>query len=111
MRISDNILHTFFYKQHFYKQHFYKQHFYKWHFYKQHFYKQHQTEVGGKIKQELSNIQRLNFCYLKIIHRLHSCYHTKIIGDILKKCAKYKCVRFTEIMWIIKMKMRLKIKK
>ena len=35
---------------------------------KQHFYK---TEIGKKDKQKLSNILRLNFCYLKIIRFLH----------------------------------------
>ena len=37
-----------------------------------------------KIKQMLSNTLRLNFCYLKIIHILHSRYCLKIIGHILK---------------------------
>ena len=42
-------------------------------FYKQLFYKKRQTEM-------LSNILKLNFCYLKIIHILHTRYYPKIIG-------------------------------
>ena len=52
--------------------------------YKQHFYKQRQVEIGKKIKQLLNNTLRLNFCYLKIIYILHSRYHPKIKGHILK---------------------------
>ena len=32
----------------------------------------------------LSNTLRSNFCYLKVIRILHSRYHSKIIGHILK---------------------------
>ena len=32
----------------------------------------------------LSNTLRLNFCYLKIIHILHTLYHPKTMGHILK---------------------------
>ena len=32
----------------------------------------------------LSNTLRVNFCYLKVIRFLHSRYHSKIIGHILK---------------------------
>ena len=53
--------------------------------YKQHFYKQRQAENG---KKKLSNTQRLNFCYFKIIRFLHSRYQTKIIEDILKNVQK-----------------------
>ena len=45
-----------------------------------------------KIKQMLSNILRLNFCYLKIIHVLHPRYRPKITGRILKNKQKNKCV-------------------
>ena len=31
---------------------------------------------------------RLSFCYLKIIHFLHSCYHPKLIWDLLKNVQK-----------------------
>ena len=37
-----------------------------------------------KIKQTLSNTQRLNFSYLAIIYILHLRYHQKIMGNILK---------------------------
>ena len=40
----------------------------------------------------LSNTLRLNFCYLKIIHILHSHYHPKIIIYILKNKQKDKSV-------------------
>ena len=38
----------------------------------------------SKFKQKLSNTQRLNFCYLKIICFFHPRYQPKIIGNILK---------------------------
>ena len=40
----------------------------------------------------LNNTQRLNFCYLKIIHILHPRYHPKMAGHILKNKQKNKCV-------------------
>ena len=40
------------------------------------------------IKQKLSNTQRLNSRFLKIIRFLHPRYHQKIIGDILKNIQK-----------------------
>ena len=40
----------------------------------------------------LSNNMRRNFCYLKIIHILHSRYHPKIIGHNLKNNKKSICV-------------------
>ena len=61
-------------------------------FYKQHSYKQRQAEIGKKLKQKPSNALRLNFYFLKTIRFLHSRYCPKILGDILKKCAKNKCV-------------------
>ena len=64
-------------------------------FYKQHFYKQRQAETGKKM-QILSNTLRLNFCYLKIIHTLHPCYHPKIIVHILKNKQKKKYFRKNE---------------
>ena len=45
-----------------------------------------------KINQMLSNTLRLNFCYLKVINTLHSHYHPKIIGHILKNMQKNKCL-------------------
>ena len=41
-----------------------------------------------KIKQMLSNTLRLKYCYLKIIHILHSHYHPKILGHALKNKQK-----------------------
>ena len=58
----------------------------------------------------LSNTLRLNFCYLKIIQILHQRYHPKIIGYILKKKRKNKGVYIHEIMRLIVMKMKMKIK-
>ena len=49
---------------------------------KQHFYIQRQAEIAKKIKQNLSNTLRLNFCCLKIIHFLQPRYHQKIIGNV-----------------------------
>ena len=40
----------------------------------------------------LSNNMRRNFCYLKIIHILHSRYHPKMIGHNLKNNKKSICV-------------------
>ena len=75
-----------------------------------HFYKQRQAEIGKKIKQMLSNTQRLNFCYLKIIQIYHPRYHPKIIGHILKNKQKNKCVSIHEVLWLIIMKMKMKMK-
>ena len=77
-------------------------------FYKQHFYKQHQTEIGKKFKWKLSIALMLNFCYLKIICFFHSRHHPKIIGHILKKCAKSKCLYFNEIIGSIMIKVKEK---
>ena len=79
-------------------------------FYKQHFYKQRQAEIGKKIKQVLSNTLRLGFCYLKIIHSLHPRYHPKIIGHILKNKQKNKRVFIHEIIGLIIMKVKIKMK-
>ena len=45
-------------------------------------------KLEKKIKQRLSNTLRLNSCYLKIIQFLYSCYHPKLIRDILKNLQK-----------------------
>ena len=58
----------------------------------------------------LSNTLRLNFCYLKIIHILHPRYHPKIIGHILKNKQRNKCVCIHEIIQLIIMKMKMKMK-
>ena len=42
----------------------------------------------------LSNTLSLNFCCLKIIH---TCYHAKIIGHILKSKQNNKCICIHEI--------------
>ena len=49
-------------------------------------------------------------CYLKIIHILHSHYHPKVIGQILKNKQKNKCVCIHEIIRLIIMKMKMKMK-
>ena len=58
----------------------------------------------------LSNTLRLNFYYLKIIHTLHPWYHPKIIGHILKnkQMNKYFCTH--EIIQLIIMKIKMKMK-
>ena len=45
---------------------------------KQHFYKQRQAKNGKKINKMLSNILRLTFSYLKIIHIVHPGYYSKM---------------------------------
>ena len=62
-----------------------------------------------KIKQMLSNTLRLNFCYLKI-QVIHSHYHPKKLGHILKNKQKNKCVCIHEIVRLIIMKMKVKMK-
>ena len=54
--------------------------------------------------------QAVNFCYLKIIHIFHPCYHPKIIRYILKSKQKNKCVGIHEIIRLIIMKMKVKMK-
>ena len=64
-----------------------------------------------KIKQKLGNTLRLNFCYLKIVLFSHRCYHSKKIGDILKNEQKNKHVCLNEVISLMTMKMRMKMKK
>ena len=59
-----------------------------------------------KVKQLLSNNPTLKFCYLKIVHILHQCYHPKVIGHILKNKQKNKCVCIHHIIRLIIMKMK-----
>ena len=47
---------------------------------------------------------RLNFCYLTIIHILHSRYHPKVAGHVLKNEQKNMCVDINEIMRLIMIK-------
>ena len=77
---------------------------------KQHFYKQLQAEISKKIKQMLSNTQRLNFSNLEIIHILHRRYHLRITWDILKNKQKNECVCIHEIIPLIIAEMKMKIK-
>ena len=80
-------------------------------FYKQHFYKQHQAEIGKKnVKQTLSNTLKLHFWYFKIIHILHPCHHPEIIGHILKTTQKNKYVCIHEVIRLIIMKMKIKMR-
>ena len=58
----------------------------------------------------LSNTLMLNFCYFKIIHIFHLRYHPKTIGYILKNKQKNKCFCIHEIIWLIIMKMKVKMK-
>ena len=62
-----------------------------------------------KLKQKLSNTLRLNFCYLKILCFVHQRYHPKMIGNVKKK-SKYKCVCFNDVIRLMAMKVRLKMK-
>ena len=75
------------------------------------FYKQRQAKIGKKSgKQQLSNTLRLNFRYLKIICFLYPRYNSEILGDILKKSTKTKYVCLNEVIWLMIMKIRLKMK-
>ena len=53
---------------------------------------------------------RLNVCYLKIIRILHPHYHAKIIGHILQNKQKSKCVYIHEIIRLIIMTMKIRMK-
>ena len=58
----------------------------------------------------LSNTLRLNFCFLKMIQILHPRYHPKKMGHILKNKQKNKCVWTHEIIRLIIMEMKIKMK-
>ena len=58
----------------------------------------------------LGDTLRLNFSYLTIIHIFHACYHTKILGDVLRNKQKSKCAFIHEIKQLIKRKMKIKMK-
>ena len=60
-----------------------------------------------KVKEMLSNILRLNLLFENYSH--YPCYHPKIIGQILKNKQK-KCVCIHEIIWLITIKMKKKMK-
>ena len=62
--------------------------------YKQHLHKQYQTKMGKKLSQ----------CTLRLIF-------SRIIGHILKSKQKNKYVCIHEIIWLIIMKMKMKMKK
>ena len=64
-----------------------------------------------EIKQILSKTLRLNICYLKIIHILHTRYHRKIIGYIFKKQAKEKVRVYSWDYTVNLLKMKMKMKK
>ena len=68
-------------------------------------------QIKQKIKQMLSNTLRLNFCYLKIIRMPDPRYHSKIIGHILKNKQKNKSADALEIIRLIIMRMKMKMKK
>ena len=58
----------------------------------------------------LSNTLGLNFWYLKIIHIFLARYHPKAIGYILKNKQNIKFVSIHEIIQLIIMKMKMKMK-
>ena len=60
---------------------------------------------------QLSNTLRLGFYYLKIIDILHTRYHARIIGHVLKNKQKKKCACVHEIIRLIIMKAKMKMKK
>ena len=65
-----------------------------------------------KLAKNQANAKKmLNICFLKVIHILHTRYHLKIMGHILKNKRNNKCVCTNEIMRLIVMKMEMKMKK
>ena len=52
----------------------------------------------------------LNFCYLETICSPHPYYHVKIIGDILKTVPRNNYICLNEFIWLMTIKMRLKVK-
>ena len=74
--------------------------------YMQHFYKQRQTKIGKKS----SNTLRLDFWHSETIGIFHPRYHLTITGHILKNKQRNKHACIREIMQLIKMKMKTKIK-
>ena len=58
----------------------------------------------------LSNALRLKLCYLKIIHIFHQRFYPKVIKNILKNKQKNKCVCIYEIIQLIMMKIKLRMK-
>ena len=62
-----------------------------------------------KIKKKLNNTLRLNFCYLKTFLLCSSTLSSKN-NRIYKKCAKYKCACFTDVIRLMTIKVRLKMK-
>ena len=67
-------------------------------------------KLGKKIKPMLSNTLRLNLWHPETIGILHPRYHLTITGNILKNKQKNKHVCIHEIMQLIIMKMKTKMK-
>ena len=76
-------------------------------FHKQHFYKQRQAETGEKIKQLLSNTLRLNFCCHSYSSFTGSSKNNRTYS---KKKKKKMCACIQEIIWLIIVKMIMKMK-
>ena len=74
------------------------------------FYKQPRAEIDKKTKRMLDNTLRLMLCYLKIIYILRPRYHPKIVGHILRNKQKNKYVCIHEIIGLIILKMKIKMK-
>ena len=74
---------------------------------KQHFHKQRQAEISKQIKQMLNNTLRLNFCYY-----WHSSFTllSKNNKTYSKKKKKKMCVCICEIIYLIIVKMLMKLK-
>ena len=79
-------------------------------FYKQDFYKQQQAKIGKKKARAKQHLEAKLFLFENYLLSSFTRYHPKIIGDILKKSTRNKCVCFSDIIWLIAMKMRLKMK-
>ena len=62
-----------------------------------------------KIKQESSNTLRLKYCYWKIIRFFYPRFHPEII-KISKRCTNNNYACLNEVVWLMTMKARLKMK-
>ena len=70
-------------------------------FYKQHFHKQRQTGIGKKLSNTLTLFENYSFS--------SSTLSSKNIRRYSKKSTKSKCVCFDDVIWIITMKITLKM--
>ena len=61
-----------------------------------------------KSKQKLTNILRLNICFLNVIHFLQASHHPKIVEDILKNIQKTSASLLMRLLKTMKMTLKMK---